>query len=151
MATSFGTLMVEFAKHLGHEVDDAWESPLEITIEDFGVSFAEYNPSGTAELLMYATLGIIPEEHELEICRGLLEANVLWAGTADATIGVNSATREAIISYRLPVDPLDGETLAVVASHFTAVALTWKAFVEGATDDDAAGESLDDVPGAMRV
>ena len=131
MAASFKTLMVEFAKHIGYEADDAWESPLEITIDDVVITFDEYGRAGVDELLLFADLGKVEESKELETYRALLDANLLWSGTADATIGVNSDTRHVIIAYRIPMESLDGESLALMASYFVAVVAVWKAYIEG--------------------
>lgn len=151
MAPSFKTLMVEFAKHLEIEVDDTWESPVEIVIEDFVLTFAEFNRTEKEELLMYASLGVVPEDRELEIYRGLLEANVLWSGTADATLGVNSATREVIIAYRVPMEGLTGEILTLTASYFSAVAMSWYAFVAGELDESEPIDFEAEMAGVLRV
>ncbi|MEO1525624.1 MAG: type III secretion system chaperone [Planctomycetota bacterium] len=143
--------MVEFAKHLEIEVDDTWESPVEIVIEDFVLTFAEFNRTEKEELLMYASLGVVPEDRELEIYRGLLEANVLWSGTADATLGVNSATREVIIAYRVPMEGLTGEILTLTASYFSAVAMSWYAFVAGELDESEPIDFEAEMAGVLRV
>ena len=51
--------------------------------------------------------------------------------------GVNSATREAIMAYRLPLERLDGEKLSIMAAHFLAIAAVWRDFVVNAGEEDA--------------
>ena len=137
MSASLKSLIHEFAKQFDLEADAAWDSPIEVTIDGVELTLAEYTRSGEDEVLIYANLGVVPEERELEVYRGLLEANVLWSGTADATIGVNSATREAIMAYRLPLERLDGEKLSVMVAHFLAIAELWRDFVVNAGEEDA--------------
>ena len=146
MAASFKSLMADFSQQLGHEFDEEWESPLEVAIDDVVVTFSEYARTGEEELLLFADLGQIDEANELETYRALLEANLLWSGTGDATIGVNSDTRHAVIAYRIALEPLDGEMLTIMASQFVALVAVWKAFIDG---DELVEPELPDDGNAM--
>lgn len=138
MSDAFTGLMDSLAKHLGLEPDDSLESPVDMTIDDMVLTLAYDAKSGGDDLILYAELGQVPLEHELDVYRTLLEGNLLWSATADATIGVNSATREAMMAYKMPIEEVDGAGLATIAAQFIEIAKRWRDFITAAGEFDEA-------------
>lgn len=136
MSDAFNTLIDSLAKELGFDSSGELVSPVELTIDDLALTLAYDARSGEDDVLIYASLGTVALERELTVYRALLEGNLLWSATADATIGVNSATREALIAYRLPMRGIDGAGLARIVAHFSQVALGWREFVTAADQSD---------------
>lgn len=122
-------LFSDFAKHLGLTLPQPFELPLRLSFDDITVTFDQRSKQPNA-LLIYTSLGSVPVEHELSLYRAFLEANLFWSGTADATIGVNSATREAIIAYSIDLSAITGENLVVLVEQFTVLTELWLRLIE---------------------
>ena len=88
------------------------------------------------DIVFHARLGEVRPDRELDVYRLLLDANVLWAGTALATLGVNSATREAVLCYRTRAEPLTKDGFAQMLSGFIDIAGDWRRIV---SDQDELG------------
>lgn len=130
MSTPFTGLMASMVRFLGMEASEAdLESPVELKIDETSLVYTFEAPAGEPDLVLHASLGVISEAQELRAYRTLLEANLFWAGTADATIGVNSATREAFVAFRMPISQLDGERLANLTGHFIEVVELWQGYL----------------------
>jgi hypothetical protein len=75
---------------------------------------------GSSRVLLYSSLGALPEDAGPAVCRQLLEANYFFLGTAGATIG------------------LDGTTGAVAMTRVVDVAgmavLDWEAVIKAFVD-----------------
>ncbi|GLS26843.1 type III secretion system chaperone [Marinibactrum halimedae] len=129
MAKQFENLMEKLAKHLGVTTEVNLTSPVELNIE--GIIFTIYyeNGSGHDGIILSASLGSIEKHAELFIYRALLEGNLFWSATGDATLGVNSDTQEAFLAYKMPMDDFDGEELATISAHFLQIAENWKSFI----------------------
>ncbi|MDK2124938.1 CesT family type III secretion system chaperone [Parachitinimonas caeni] len=140
MSDRFNDLIESLATTLGLDNAQGLSSPVVLTIEDMPLTIAYDARSGGDDILLYASLGTVPEAQELTVYRAMLEGNLLWSATADATLGVNSATREGMIAYRLPMDKLDGEGLSKLIAHFSEVALGWRDFVSNAGRADQAAD-----------
>ena len=102
---------------------------MRLSFDDITVTFDLRSKQPNA-LLIYTSLGSVPAEHELSLYRAFLEANLFWSGTADATIGVNSATREAIIAYSIDLSAITGENLVVLVEQFTVLTELWLRLIE---------------------
>ncbi|MGI6246774.1 MAG: type III secretion system chaperone [Pseudochelatococcus sp.] len=147
--STFENLIVGLAREAGIILSGTIESPVEFRYDGLPVVISEDLRSGVSEVIVHAQLGEVPREHELEVYRILLEANVLWSATADATLGVNSDTRQVIICYRMPLAGLEPESFAAVIRFFVDVARKWADFIEAARTEghvqypaDIAGETL---------
>ena len=137
MSERFDQVLDELCKELGLDDAKGLASPVELVIDELPVTLASDHRASGDDLLMYASLGTVPERRELEVYRAILEGNLLWSATGDATIGVNSATREALIAYRMPLDGLNGEGLARMAGHFVEIAANWRDFVKASGEEEA--------------
>lgn len=130
----FKTLSKDFAASIGLPLNGEIESPFEIALDGFTIVASTDTRSDGEDLVLYTGLGTVPAARELEVYRVLLEANVLWSGTGNATLGVNSATREAMIAYRMPMSLLDGESLAALVGRFLEIARGWRNTIEAANE-----------------
>lgn len=116
-------------------------SPVELTVDDFTLVLSTDARSEGEDIVLYAGLGTVPAARELEVYRVLLEANLLWSGTGNATLGVNSATREAMLCHRLPIAELTGGTLAALCGRFIEIARGWRNAIESAAEADGAASA----------
>lgn len=103
------------------------------------------------EVLVYTDLGEIPQESAANIHRNLLEANLMWAGTGGATIGLHPDTGHAILAYQTPMAGLNGEGLAVALTQFSNVATYWQTFISSAGVVEEAVAAGSTAPDMMRV
>src|SRR5215471_3744342 len=104
----FATLVRALANEAGLTVGWEPESPIEFKVDGMPVVVSVDRRSGADDIVVYSRLGQVPQTRELEVYRILLEANVMWSATGDATLAVNSGTREALICYRYPMKELTG-------------------------------------------
>lgn len=142
MSEKFNGLIDSLSKHLGLEPDDTLESPVDLTVDDMVLTLTYDAVSGRDDIILSTSLGKVPEEHEVQVYRGLLEGNLFWSGTGDATIGVNSATREALLVFKTGIDGLDGNGLAGISSQFLEIAAAWREFVLSAGETGQGGEDM---------
>ena len=127
----------ELMRQLGQVVDlpfDGIGSPAEFTLDGVPVTVSSEVRGAAEDVVLHARLGAVPQARELEVYRILLEANVLWSGTGDATLGVNSATREAVLCFRNPADRLSGDSFAALLDAFIEVAANWRNLLEAANE-----------------
>lgn len=122
-------LCSDFFSRLGLESPKAFDFPLQIRVDDIAITF-EYDTKKPDSLIIHTALGVLPAEHELALYRAFLDANLFWTGTADATIGVNSSTREAVIAYAFDYRDMNGERLVVLVEQFTILTELWLRFIE---------------------
>ncbi len=141
--SKFESLVAELTRDAGLEVSASVESPLDITVDDMTVTLSSETHYDVETIVFFARLGEIQPAYELPVYRLLLEANVLWSATSFATLGVNSATREAIICYRYPAEELTGENLALMLSGFIEIARNWRTVVVEGQANGTAGSPSD--------
>lgn len=105
------------------------------------------------EVVVYADLGAVPPAKAADIHRNLLEANLFWAGTGSATIGLHPETGHAVLAYQTPMADLNGAALAAAATQFAKIAAYWRRFIAngGEVSDTQPPESGGGAPGMMRV
>jgi Tir chaperone protein (CesT) family len=141
--TDFATLVKVLGQELG--LDASWEpkSPVEMEIDGLTVNIASDRRSGEEEVIFWSRLGQIPQERELVTYRILLEANVLWSATGDATLGVNSATREAVMCFRIMPSELKPAAFVAAVAAFAQQARSWSDFVTSELEEELPpGETL---------
>lgn len=130
------------------------ERDIDVKIGDVAISLSFEQINGVEQIALSARIGKVPKAREIEIYRLLLEANVNWSATRFATLGVNSATMDAVICYRCAMDGMTGESLADLLSSFAEVAAQWREIVldEAAvkTDESVLRDGVDMLT-AMRV
>ncbi len=136
MSTAFTQLLEDLCRHLQISPVRSLESPVELVLDDLPLTLSLDRRGGDEEILIHAVLGTVPAARELEVYRVLLEANLFWSATADATLGVNADTREAILAYRFPVGDLTGAALAELCAGFHQVAHHWAAFIAATAEED---------------
>lgn len=140
MDTVFSDLIKAFAEDLGIDPGAAIASPIEVTVQDIAVTLTCDDRSLGDDLVLHTSLGIVPEAAELAVYRGLLEGNLFWSATGDATIGVNSVTREALLAYKRPLAGMTAESLSAALALIAEMTRDWRGFVAG---PDEPAPSLD--------
>lgn len=130
MSKEFEALLTDFTRVIG--IGDGYEptNPASFTIEDLDIVLEEQGDVHGGMVVLYSMLGIAPEEHELTACRAMLEANFLWSGTGDATLGMNSDTREVVLACQFPTMGMNGEGLMTLVEHFIVVADIWRHYLK---------------------
>ncbi|MDO1583200.1 type III secretion system chaperone [Rhizobium oryzicola] len=132
----FSKLINELSAEIGLSVVSDIISPFEIVVDALAVTLTQEDRGTGSSLVLSCLLGAIPEEHELDAYRVLLDANTFWNATADCTLGVNAQTRQAYICYRIMDDGISGERLADILESFVYVAGNWANFIEGLNEFD---------------
>lgn len=140
MSDAYTALIEDTCRQLG--IDDP--KPLVesgVFVVDGVDVYMDYRDAGfEASVVIYSELGAVPEDAPAEILRNLLEANLLWAGTGGATIGLHPDTRAAVIAYSMPFEGLTGTGVAAALAQFTRVAAFWReAIADGCAGTAAAG------------
>lgn len=82
----------------------------------------------------YAVLGAAPADpaRGAALCRQMLEANAFGRDTGGATLGLDAATGEIILSRRLELAWADTAQLRAVVESMAAVAQDWRQRLDGA-------------------
>jgi len=132
---------VELVRALGDEMglQVTWQpvSPIEFVVDGLTLVISLDRRSDADAVVLYCELGEVPTEREIEVYRILLEANMMWSGTGDATLAVNSATRQALLCYRLPTTGVEGPAFIGVVAAFATLARSWRDFIAAAHEEIA--------------
>ncbi|HLO75809.1 MAG TPA: CesT family type III secretion system chaperone [Magnetospirillum sp.] len=100
-----------------------------LVVDELSICIEGRDEIYSEDVLVYTDLGEVAGGNAAEIIRNLLEANLIWAGTGGATIGLHPDTSHAILAYRTPMEGLNGEMLAAAISQFATVAAYWRNFI----------------------
>ncbi|NJN47765.1 MAG: type III secretion system chaperone [Candidatus Competibacteraceae bacterium] len=76
-------------------------------------------------LVMYTTVGEIPDDKRLQLYQELLQANFFWESTAGATMCVDHTAERVMLMANITVSDLDLPKLMAVLDHFTGLAWAW--------------------------
>jgi hypothetical protein len=79
----------------------------------------------TGSLAFFVNLGKIEEEDRANAYPYILAANVLWVGTAGATLGVDYEGF-VMVCYHEPLPGMDGERFAKIIDNLVTVAMDWE-------------------------
>lgn len=131
----FAELVRALGKEAGFELSQEPVSPVRFKVGGVGVVISRERREGQDSIVLHSELGEVPAEREVEVYRVLLEANLMWSGTGEATIGVNSATRQAVVCYRLETKDLEGPAFVAVVAAFVQLAGGWREVVAAAQED----------------
>ena len=102
-------------------------------------------------LIFYARLGEVPLDEIESVYPLLLEANVLWAGTSGATLGVTPGDRSVVLAYQDRIRAIDAARFETLLRSIAAMAAFWReriGMVAGTTPvaaKDSADGSDDDL------
>lgn len=91
--------------------------------------------SNNDTIVLHHLMGTLPEENRSEVLEQLLEANLFWSGTNDATISMERDTGLVIIARALAIYTsngtlLTGEALANAIAGLANAASSWKPLLE---------------------
>lgn len=122
-------MLGDLYKYLGLDEPGETETGFTLEIDGIPLHLSRDDRSSAEELVIYSPLGTVPEARELVAYRVFLEANLFWSATGDATLGVNSDTREAFLAYRLADLAVEPEGLLKVLGLFLEIAAGWRGYV----------------------
>jgi hypothetical protein len=86
-------------------------------------------------LTLYCRLGTIAPDRAATIYPLLLEANVLWAGTGGATLGVIPDDRSVVLAYQERAAAIDGQRFESLLSGLVDAAEFWMKLIEDRSQD----------------
>jgi hypothetical protein len=140
--SNFASLIGALSANAGLGLDWKPVSPVEIAIDEMPVVISLDRRSGSDSVVLYSRLGEVPLQRELEVYRVLLEANVMWSATRDATLAVNSATREALLCYRSPIEGLEPDNFVAMVAAFVELARGWRDYVTASENEAPASPGM---------
>ena len=76
-------------------------------------------------LVLFAELGTVKAQERPDLLLAMLSGNVMWRGTAGATLCLQAEREQAIMVLQLPIDGLDGASLETRLGHFVDAAMRW--------------------------
>ena len=103
-------------------------------------------------LVMYTTVGEIPEEHRLALYDEMLKANFMWQDTFGATLCVSPTGEHALLMISIPTGDLDLPQLVNIYNNIGRLTWAWsdrfRAITgeDGANDEDEAPDADPDAP-----
>ena len=105
-----------------------------LTFDDNIVLNMDYD--GALDLLtLYCRLGTIAPDRVDTVYPLLLEANVLWAGTGGATLGVIPGDRSVVLAYQEKAAAIDGQRFENLLTGLVDVAEFWMKLIEDRSQD----------------
>lgn len=105
-----------------------------LTFDDKIIVNMDYD--GELDLLtLYCRLGTIAPDQAGTVYPLLLEANVLWAGTGGATLGVISDDRSVVLAYQERAAAIDARRFEGLLSGLVDAAEFWTRLIEGRSQD----------------
>jgi len=84
----------------------------------------EYHEESTS-LIFSSIIGTLLAHQTEKIYPDLLEANLLWAGTGGATLGVDPVTLSAFLCYKERIEEMDFIRFQDLLKGFSDVAIFW--------------------------
>jgi len=139
VAESYTALLEDVCRVLGIEPADPVIQSGTLTVDDVDVYLDYRDEAFETSVVIYTDLGAVPPEAPATLLRNLLEANLLWAGTGGATIGLHPETGQAVLSYAMPFDGLTGEGLGAALAQFAKVAKFWREFIADTRNNTTLG------------
>jgi hypothetical protein len=95
-------------------------------------------------LLLYTSVGDIPEDGREELFEKLLDANLFWKNTGGATLSIDNGEKRVVMTYELLLANVSFADFKTVLENFVNVAEAWmgqlKDFKPGG--EETAAESL---------
>lgn len=83
-------------------------------------------------LLLSSLIGIIKDQQKEKIYAEMLEANLLWAGTGGATLGVDPGTLTVFLCHQQRLQGMSFPEFQKLVKEFSSTSLYWnKRLLEG--------------------
>lgn len=97
-------------------------------------------------LTLYVLVGVLPPENRAFLMENMLEANLLWAATAGATLSLHRSSSknepELVVAQTIPVHKGTAtRQLSDVFNNICLVALDWRARIENGAQWTAPADS----------
>jgi hypothetical protein len=138
----FVGLVRTLSAEAGIELSQEPVSPVRFKVGGVGVVISREHRDDEDSIVLHSELGEVPTEREVDVYRLLLEANLMWSGTADATIGVNSTTRQAVACYRVATKDLEGPRFVAVVAGFVRLARGWRELIAAVHEEIAGAKTV---------
>ncbi|MEE4377567.1 MAG: type III secretion system chaperone [Candidatus Competibacteraceae bacterium] len=91
-------------------------------------------------LVMYSTVGDVPDDQRLQLYQELLQANFFWESTAGATMCVDHTAERVMLMANITVGDLDLPKLMTVLDHFIRLSWAWSDRIRELTGQEAKTE-----------
>lgn len=90
-------------------------------------------------VILFATIGTVPEQGRESFYADMLQANLFWQQTGGATLALEKSSHAAVLAYEQPLDGLDQAGFQGLIKQFLDVAEDWQSRLR----DVSAGERPD--------
>jgi ABC-type phosphate/phosphonate transport system substrate-binding protein len=97
-----------------------------VTVNGVTFSLIHNEEIDPKSLAVYADFGQLPSKRELEVCMGLMEANLFLSARKLPVFGISPATRNVTLVARCELDELTPEKLRDALSELAAKAREWR-------------------------
>jgi len=97
-----------------------------LTVNGVAFSFIHEEEIDPALLTVYADFGKLPSKRELEVCMGLMEANLSLAAQRFPIFGISPNTRNVTLAAQCQLADLDPENLRSMLVELAAKAQEWQ-------------------------
>lgn len=111
------------------------------------ISFA----ADTELLTLYCNLGEIAADQAERVYPLLLEANVLWAGTGGATLGVTPADRCVILAFQDRIKDIDPQRFQTLLEGIVDMSAFWSERIDQSAQAEQAAPAEEIAPPNLRV
>ena len=101
----------------------------------------EYHEESTS-LIFSSIIGTLLAHQTEKIYPDLLEANLLWAGTGGATLGVDPVTLSAFLCYKERIEEMDFVRFQDLLKGFSDVAIFWNKRLQEEPSPDSSDNTL---------
>jgi len=106
-----------------------------------------HDDQGEGSLIMHTVVGTVPPERKKETCITLLAGNYLGLETNGATLAIEPATSEIVLSTRMSGSHHDADSLSEVLTSFVRTARDWASRLN--SSHGGSNDSMDPMPNDM--
>src|SRR5262245_8760184 len=118
---SYRGLLADFGRSIGlAELAPDADGYCALSFDDLPVHL-QYEPDDD-EVLAFTRLGRIQDPHHAGLLERLMEANLFWAGTGGATLGLQPEDASVFLMQRRPLAVLDCPRLVALLEKFVTAA-----------------------------
>ncbi len=124
MSETFNKLMASLATRIGlPSLSTTQDGIYDLFFDDLPLTF-QYLPENDS-LLLFSSLGKLPDQGREELCLKLLEANHFFSGTAGATLSAHRSTGLVGLHQVVPMQILDEARFLQILEAYMNTAEQW--------------------------
>lgn len=133
---SLQKLLNEFARDIGLS---------ELTLDPNGLSTLLFDDTlmlhlqlneMTGKLMLFSTIGMIPEQGREAFYADMLQANLFWQQTGGATLALEKSTQAAVLVYEYSLAGLDQAGFQGLIKQFIDVVEDWQGRLHAASTEN---------------